>query len=87
MNEGFLSRWSRRKPEAYARLEAVRAALSTLSEQISVPVENIVTPEIIRRICWDWDGRGDVEEQLAAHGARPWQRELTVPILAEALAG
>ncbi|MGL5441386.1 MAG: ribonuclease D, partial [[Mycobacterium] stephanolepidis] len=50
-----------------------------------VPVENIVTPEIVRRLCWDWDGSGDVEELLAGHGARPWQRELTVPILSEAL--
>lgn len=81
-----VSRWSRRKPEAYARLEAARTALAALSEQISVPVENIVTPEIVRRICWDWDGHGDVDEQLAGHGARPWQRQLTVPLLTEALA-
>ncbi|SKU49874.1 ribonuclease III [Mycobacteroides abscessus subsp. abscessus] len=81
-----MSRWSRRKPEAYARLEAARTALAALSEQISVPVENIVTPEIVRRICWDWDGHGDVDEQLAGHGARPWQRQLTVPLLTEALA-
>lgn len=80
-----VSRWSRRKPEAYARLEAARTALSALSEEISVPVENIVTPEIVRRLCWDWNGNGDVEELLAGHGARPWQRELTVPILTATL--
>jgi ribonuclease D len=64
----------------------VRTGLTALSEQISVPVENIVTPEIVRRICWDWDGNTDVDELLAGHGARPWQRELTAAILTEALA-
>jgi ribonuclease D len=86
------SRWQRRKPEAAARLEAARAELSELSQQISVPAENILTPEIVRRLCWDWQPRptldttaAAVEEFLRRAGARPWQRELTVPRLARAL--
>lgn len=80
-----VSRWARRKPEAYARLEAVRAGLATLSEQITVPVENIITPDTVRRICWEWESNTDVEELLVGYGARPWQRELALPILTSAL--
>ncbi len=83
-------RWGRRKPEAAIRLEAVRAALSELSQQVSVPVENLVAPDLVRRLCWDWDAEttdaaGAVEQSLSAGRARSWQRFLVVPVLAEAL--
>lgn len=83
------ARWSRRKPEAAERLEAARAGLAALSERVSVPTENLLTPDTVRRLCWDWqpvaDVRAGVEEFLVQAGARPWQRELTVPVLTEAL--
>jgi ribonuclease D len=84
------ARWSRRKPEAFARLEACRAGLSELSERVSVPAENLLTPDTVRRLCWDWQPAADVEGAvdafLLAAGARPWQRELCDPVLAAALA-
>jgi ribonuclease D len=83
------SRWARRKPEAAARLEAARAGLAALSERVSVPTENLVTPEVVRRLCWDWQPSADteaaVEEFLRDAQARQWQRELVVPVLAAAL--
>ena len=83
------ARWARRRPEAAARLDATRSALRALSEQVAVPTENLVTPELVRRLCWDWEGANDVaaaiDEFLAAGQARNWQRELTVPVLAAAL--
>lgn len=82
-------RWSRRKPEAAERLEAVRAALNELSQRISVPTENLLTPDLVRRLVWDWqpvpDATAAIETFLAEAGARAWQRELTVPVLAGAL--
>ena len=85
-------RWSRRKPEAAARLEAARAALGTVSQEVNVPTENLVSPELVRRLCWDWAPTGDagaaataIQEVLSGGGARPWQRELVVPALAAAL--
>jgi ribonuclease D len=88
------SRWARRKPEAAVRLEAARAGLTTVAERVTVPTENLLAPDLVRRLCWDWDPvvhsadavAQDVDEVLAASGARPWQRELTVPVLADALA-
>jgi ribonuclease D len=83
------SRWSRRKPEAAVRLDAARAGLAELSQRVSVPAENIVSPEVVRRLCWDWQPveniAAAVEEFLRDAGARPWQRELAVPVLAKAL--
>jgi ribonuclease D len=85
------SRWARRKPEAAARLEAARAGLSELSGRVAVPTENLVTPEVVRRLCWDWqpvaDTEAAVDDFLRAAQARPWQRELVVPVLAAALDG
>src|SRR6201995_5037412 len=83
------ARWLRRRPEAAARLDAARTALRELSERVSVPTENLVSPDLVRRLCWDWEGADDpataIDEFLAAGQARRWQRELVGPVLAEAL--
>jgi ribonuclease D len=83
------SRWSRRKPEAAARLEAARGGLAELSQRVSVPTENLITPEVVRRLCWDWQPVDNVEatvdEFLRDAQVRAWQRELVVPVLAAAL--
>ncbi|MGH3642264.1 MAG: HRDC domain-containing protein [Mycobacterium sp.] len=82
-------RWSRRKPEAAERLEAARTGLTELSQRVSVPTENLLTPELVRRLVWDWqpvpDTAAVIDAFLTEAGARPWQRELTVPVLAAAL--
>ena len=84
-----VSRWHRRKPEAAARLKAARDGLADLSERVGVPTENLVSPELVRRLCWDWpggdDAAGDIDAFMRDGGARPWQLELAVPVLAEAL--
>ncbi|MCH9668150.1 MAG: ribonuclease D [Actinomycetia bacterium] len=83
------SRWARRKPEAAARLEAARSGLSELAQRISVPSENLLSPETVRRLCWDWEPVEDtaaaVEGFLRDSTARPWQCELTAPVLTDAL--
>ncbi|MCM6774375.1 ribonuclease D [Nocardia sp. CDC159] len=91
-----VNRWERRDPEAAGRLTAARAAMADLSGRYTIPVENLLTPDLVRRLCWDGlpefrsGGRPDDPEQaiddfLKSGGARPWQRELAVPRLAEAL--
>jgi ribonuclease D len=83
-----VNRWADKDPDAAARLTAARAHLAALSEQWNTPVENLLQPDLVRRLCWtppeDLDA-GSVDAVLAAGGARPWQRELTVPGLLEAL--
>ncbi len=83
------ARWSRRKPEAAARLEAARTALADVSQRVGIPTENLVSPDLVRRLCWDWVPAPDpvqaVDEFLRGGEARAWQRELVVPALAGAL--
>ena len=71
------------------RLEAARAGLTELSQRVSVPAENLLSPDTVRRLCWDWEPVDDtaavVERFLRDAGARRWQRDLTVPVLTAAL--
>jgi ribonuclease D len=82
-------RWLKRRPEAAARLDAARTALSELSQRVSVPTENLASPDLVRRLCWDWEDTANpttaIDEFLRAGQARAWQRELVVPVLAAAL--
>ena len=56
-----------------------------LSERISVPVENILQPEALRRLCWEHHGEvltpATLSEYLIGFGARPWQCNLVADLL------
>lgn len=83
------------KPAAAARLDAARAALTEVSQRVRVPTENLVSPDLVRRLCWEWedisqsspDPIAAVEAYLRTGQARAWQLELVVPILTAALTG
>ena len=83
--------WKDRNPLGYARLTHARAALIELSAQIQIPTENLVTPEFVRKICWqdppasNSDYENFVTEQLNKMGARPWQIELVTPSISSCL--
>lgn len=80
--------WPDRFPEAATRLAHARARLASVSDRVHVPVENLVTPETVRQLCWEPPpniSSGDVDTFLASAGARPWQRELCAAELATAL--
>jgi ribonuclease D len=79
--------WAQRDPIAAARLDRARTALKDLSEQVAVPVENLLTPDLVRRLMWQPpEGAGALAAALSAAGARPWQVELTAGLLEDALA-
>lgn len=72
--------WADRNPEADLRLKAARAALQTLSEERAIPLENLLTPEILRRLAWSPPlpiSSDVVAAGLDKLGARPWQIALT----------
>jgi ribonuclease D len=80
--------WADKDPAAAARLSAARAAVSALAEELNLPQENLITPDTVRRLCWDppFDPSPDqVAHVLTGLGARPWQVELVTPLLAAAL--
>lgn len=77
--------WERRWPSSYRRFYRIRPALAELSEEHHVPLENLLTPDHLRRLLWgspDEIAISDIEARLAELGARPWQRLLCVPVIA-----
>ena len=76
--------WRERFPEKYAPLTHAKALLLAKADELSIPLENMITPEYIRRICWNAP-KGEVAQALATLGARSWQIEIAAPILELAL--
>ncbi len=85
------SRWARRKPEAAVRLEAARAGLAALSQRVSVPAETCLprggAPVVLGLAVPrnPQDTAAAIDDFLRGAGVRPWQRELTIPVLTAAL--
>jgi ribonuclease D len=84
--------WAEKDPVAARRLSAARAALTELAEEHGLPVENLLTPDHVRRLLWTPPATrkpiqlaAAVDQRLEEYGARRWQRELTVPLLTEAI--
>ncbi len=67
---------------------SARAALTELSEKHAVPVENLLSPDLVRRLMWTPPEPRDpatVAAALRTGGAREWQVELTRDLLTDAL--
>lgn len=84
--------WAEKDPVAARRLAFARDAITALAEENDLPVENLLTPDYLRRTLWTPPRSRDPEalaplvaEQLSGYGARPWQIELTTPLLVDAI--
>ena len=84
--------WRDKFPEKFAPLSHARAAIELIAQENLIPVENLITPEHVRRICWKPPvgatttlSISEVEKGLAELGARQWQIDLVAPALAAAL--
>jgi ribonuclease D len=80
--------WPAKNPGAAARLAALRGALLAIAEQYELPMENLLTPDHLRRLAWRPPSpltEDSVDQALADHGARAWQRELTVTTITRLL--
>jgi ribonuclease D len=80
--------WERTAPEAAARLAVARPAVAAIADEHRVPVENLLSPDLLRRVCWtppaDLEDES-VTEMLRTGGARPWQIQLTAHVIGAAL--
>jgi ribonuclease D len=84
--------WRDKFPEKYAPLSHARAAIELIAQENEIPVENLITPEHVRRVCWKPPTGATevlslqaVERALIELGARQWQINLVAPALALAL--
>lgn len=78
--------WEARNPVAWQRLEFTRGKLADTAEELNLPVENLMTPETVRRILWSPpNSPQQLREELVNYGARPWQIEIVAPVLETAI--
>lgn len=84
--------WADKDPVAARRLVLAREAVTALSAELDLPIENLMTPDHLRRTLWTPPETRDPSEltaalhdQLADLGAREWQIGLVSPLLREAI--
>lgn len=87
--------WKSKFPLAHARLTHARHDLSEVATALKMPLENLLTPELVRKVCFDNGAERmhdfssklvvSVETQLRLNGAREWQIEKCAEALAHAL--
>jgi len=79
--------WVDRNPEADARLKAARPLVERRAEELHMPTENLLTPELLRRVAWAPPqplSAASIGDALGELGARPWQIEQTAQVIADA---
>ncbi|MGW0433131.1 ribonuclease D [Micromonospora sp. NPDC003197] len=81
-------RWAERDPVAAARLARCREVVTRLAAEHTLPPENLITPDSVRRLAWLPPVEitpESVAETLGGYGARNWQIGLIVEELTVAL--
>ena len=77
--------WRDRFPEKFIPLSHARHEMSLKAAELELPLENLLTPELLRQVCWRLPAPEDIPGLLRELGARSWQIDLATPILAYAL--
>ncbi len=81
--------WAQKFPEAHARLLTCKHLLSKVAEELSIPAENIVSPEVIRALCFEPPSPltvGSITAKLIEKRVRSWQIEQIADVLLIGLA-
>lgn len=88
--------WRDKFPIAYIHYQHARANLGAVAQELNIPLENLLSPELVRRITFD-EGREriysdldnskkEIEKTLREGNARSWQIEIALEPLVTALA-
>ena len=86
--------WREKFPIANAQLQHVRRNLTEISEKYSIPQENLLSPEILKRVIFD-SGKeevmsysesqvSEIRSKLRELGARNWQVDIVADAIARA---
>lgn len=86
--------WRDKFPIANAQLQHARRNLGEISEKFSIPQENLISPEIVKRIIFNEgkevlvpdsaEARHELADALRSLGARKWQMELAIEAISRA---
>jgi ribonuclease D len=87
--------WKVKFPLAYAHVSHAKARLQVIAEDLFIPLENLISLELVRKISFDGGAERSyeisrsltqkVETQLRLNGAREWQIEKCAEVLALSL--
>ncbi len=82
----------REEPGGGVRLQLARDGDAALAEEHRLPLENLLTPDTLRRVLWEPPATrepGELLDHVVAalqeHGARSWQIGLTAPVVVTAV--
>ena len=81
--------WMDKAPDAHRRYVIAKDLITRVAESLTIPLENVLTPDHLRKVCWapdDEHSPNALDSQLQNLGARRWQRDIVVPLLIEAFA-
>jgi ribonuclease D len=79
--------WADKNPEADRRLKIARARVTEVATALNLPMENLLTPDSLRRIAWSPPPVADpasISDALDELGARAWQIDATAQLIASA---
>ncbi|MFM7014287.1 MAG: HRDC domain-containing protein [Actinomycetota bacterium] len=79
--------WPNKFPEAAQRLSDVKVQLEALSKEHQVPLENLLTPDLVRQLAFNPPAEVSeisIAKELKRMNAREWQISLTARAIAEA---
>jgi ribonuclease D len=80
--------WAAKYPEADRRLRHAKNALTLISEKANLPLENLLTPDFLRQVCFMPPEPATLEAvrgSLSRLGARSWQIDLTAESIMESI--
>ncbi|WP_323958553.1 ribonuclease D [Arthrobacter sp. JZ12] len=76
--------WPEKDPAAAARLQTAKPRVAAVADRLNMPVENLLTPDFLRRLAWrpprpiDLD---TISAALAELGARNWQIQRVAAVI------
>lgn len=80
--------WKKRDPDSWIKWELIREDLQEIAEEVSVPLENLLSTAHARQLTWDLivgqniRTEDDLEDLLAQHELREWQKDIIWPVFA-----
>jgi ribonuclease D len=84
--------WRDKFPTKFIPLSHARAAIELEAERLSIPPENLISPDLVRRLCWNPPEGATMTLHVSAViqtlinlGARQWQADIVGPLIAAAL--
>lgn len=82
--------WERNDPDSWAMLALARESITALAADLDIQPSVLLAPSTLKQVVWLAPRTGptldthEAAHYLAQSGARPWQTELTAPLIARA---